>query len=647
MSKELIYDYFGNTTLRVFSLASNIEKQLQLLDKLFKDNPSKEWDDSEDGLQHKYFLELVKNELMHSSETKFKKQAKNARQKTSPLADFELIDRNKKLITTKGKELLNLLGSDENIWKNKNNFLQIENISLFFLSSLFSYVKQDKRENLFQKYLEVIKSCNFELSDKQFSCLPLINNFEQQEFLTLISKIGNDKLSVEQLIILAMGEESVNQQLEKFRNDINLYGEIKDTAYFAGGKGDGWVPKIQLFLEYCEKAHLKEVNENDLDKIYKDKYIRQNFIKPMAGKIKLISSKKNEINEALKLYIAENFSLDFYKNFFIFIKIEKHKKNLYDYKDLNRRYLNLTDCFEFGENISLTENFKLLFSVSDSNYVKNLLKDFYNFSEDSLDSQFNHPPIKEQLVTLGIKDPLDLRERKKNNDIAKIKELMKTKFPREKLYKHLMPLFKNRTLDSDQVLIDSVSKEANVPTIFEYLIAIAWCYFDGTFDPIISANLSLDADMLPKSHAGGGQSDIPIDKGDHLAMLEVTLTNKKAQKKAESEPVTRHLGELLLSINDMKKRKKSFGVFIAADLDPNTLDDWRNSRERVYRSKDREDKVNGLPLMALDTDNIIEILRKELSYKDLLPRFWTAMNSDEKSDGLKWYEDEVKPIFNS
>ena len=54
--------------------------------------------------------------------------------------------------------------------------------------------------------------------------------------------------------------------------------------------------------------------------------------------------------------------------------------------------------------------------------------------------------------------------------------------------------------------------------------------------------------MLPKSHAIGGNSDFEIKYDDHTLMIEVTLTESTNQRRAEMESVSRHLGNILLTI---------------------------------------------------------------------------------------------------
>jgi len=59
--------------------------------------------------------------------------------------------------------------------------------------------------------------------------------------------------------------------------------------------------------------------------------------------------------------------------------------------------------------------------------------------------------------------------------------------------------------------------------------------------------LSLDVNMLPKRHAGGGEADLIFKYNDtpsypaHDLLLEVTLSESTGQRQMEWEPVSRHL----------------------------------------------------------------------------------------------------------
>jgi len=642
--QDIKYASFGNTTLRVANLANNIEKQLLIFNDLFKHYPDFEWIDSETSLQFKYFEKLIDEKLVQSNEKNYQKKTKVARQKSVPLEDFGLINRSKKTISSKGQMLLDLLNDNESSQLNgRNNFLQIENISLFYLSAFFDYKKNDGVEGNFPKYLSVFNAFNFELSQEIFECLPLINNFDLNEFISLLKQLSNQQISQKDLIVRALIKSGIESQLSLFKLDIVKNKKIVDTSYFKGAKGGKWVPKIQHFLSFCEDVNNQKHTLENFESIYEDKYIKEKFIKPAVKHIPFRSNNLEDIYSAFTDYVMSNFVGDFYREFFLYIKVVGIIQNLKDYYDLNKRYLGLTDCFEFGDIVSINENLRVLFEVPDQDFVSKTLRNILSFEEDSLDHLLDNEFINRKLISLGVASTFDLKERKSNSDKEKIQTLLDKKFTRNELIR-LIRLFSQRSVENDKELQKSVSLSATVPTIFEYLIALAWCYFDNTLDPILSANLSLDTDMLPKSHAGGGQSDIPIDKIDHKVMLEVTLTNNVNQRRAETESVTRHLGKLLESIDNPEIRDKSYGVFIAPELHHTVLDDFRFNKNREWRNQNREIVAHGLNILSLNTEQIIAILTKDLNYSDLLPNFRRAMNSD-NMDGVEWQETEVATLF--
>ncbi|MTV88323.1 AlwI family type II restriction endonuclease, partial [Streptococcus pneumoniae] len=91
---------------------------------------------------------------------------------------------------------------------------------------------------------------------------------------------------------------------------------------------------------------------------------------------------------------------------------------------------------------------------------------------------------------------------------------------------------------NDKKVQELVTDNALVPTIFEYILAIAWYYIsDKKFQLRKSMQLTFSADNLPLSHAGGNKGDIEIEYSDKMLLLEATLMDKSTQKRGELEPV--------------------------------------------------------------------------------------------------------------
>ncbi|MDE7174420.1 MAG: AlwI family type II restriction endonuclease, partial [Helicobacter sp.] len=174
------------------------------------------------------------------------------------------------------------------------------------------------------------------------------------------------------------------------------------------------------------------------------------------------------------------------------------------------------------------------------------------------------------------------------------------------------------------------------------IIAIAWCYIDeNKIERILEAGLSLDSQLLPKSHAVGGNADFVYSYYNHSLMIEVTLTEKINQRRAEMESVSRHLGNLLLSL-DSAMREKTYGIFIAPYLDKNVINDFR-SRIHCYFENDTA-YIKGMKILPLSTEDIIRILKSHVNYKDIFSKFQEILSSKELW-GNQWYQTHVQMMI--
>lgn len=619
------YDYFANTTLRVEHTLYNFEMQLIIFSELFENADESDIWANDSELQMRY-LELLKANNLLKSNTKNSKGTKDARLKSAPLEDFNLIKRREKCLTAQGYELLELIKSQS--YKINNDFLQIDLISLFFLKAELNLLKP---QNLLQIYLQVFKKCGGEISNDMFYFLPLINNFSVDEFVNLVKQ---DKI-IDSVLDLSKQNE--------FLQDLSQ-NTIK-TDYFKTSKGD---KTAKIIVEVLESFILplrngENIDLNDLFIDNKYKIFRNNYLKYIFTKNK--KDRKIKIQEFYDYFVRNENLQEFGKRFFYFIKECKLKNNLKDYDDLNRRYMNLSGIFEFyDDKVSVNLVFKMILAHSKSDEIlQNIAQS--KVSKDSLNDYFKDIEFINAFKKYDIKNPQDLVNFKQNKDKKTLQTLINTHFSKDKIAK-ILGLFEDRKNDKKIFeIFDKFGKsEATIPTIFEYIIAIAWHYIDeGNLDRILQAGLSLDSKLLPKSHAVGGEADFSFTYSDHALMIEVTLTEKTNQRRAEMESVSRHLGNLLLNL-DEKIQQNSFGIFIAPYLDKNVLNDFR-SRIYCYFEKD-ENFIKGMKILPLNTSDIIKILRSRKSYKNLKTHFQKLFES--KNDwGSKWYEKEVKPFINS
>ena len=133
--------------------------------------------------------------------------------------------------------------------------------------------------------------------------------------------------------------------------------------------------------------------------------------------------------------------------------------------------------------------------------------------------------------------------------------------------------------------------------------------------------LSLDANLLPKSHAAGGDADIvyEYDKTTtypkHILLLEATLSDKTNQRRMELEPISRHLGQHLLKNNNTN----SYCVFITTYLDINVLSDFRYRKDFPYYDTNNSQKyIKGMKIIPLSTDILKNIIKKIKNIKNFM-----------------------------
>lgn len=523
------YSYFGNTSNRVERLLYNFELQLILFDRLFSEaQESEEWA-NDSSLQIRY-LELLREHGLIESKHKTKALGtKDARVKSAPLEDYGLINRKQKMLTERGRELLELIKNQS--YRIENEFLQLDLISLFFIKVSLGFSKDSVREGLFRRYLEVFRLKGGTLGIEEFRRLPLIDNFASTEdFLANIDVIPIDYT-----------------HLESFTQDMRL--KKFNPFYFKTAKGQKSALEIidvlqSIFLPLREG---KLTCEDSLKLLSKSA-----FKEPYLDCLLQGANDKKEKIARLQEFVKGD-EKDFAERFFTLIFKARVFANLDDYLDLNRRYLNLCGIFEFHKDrVSLNPLFNLLMRHSQHNQILDIIqKD--KITPTLLKQMSEDREFLSLCGELGIAHARDLKDYKIKRDREKLENLLKTRFSRENV-SHILGLFEDRKNDSKITAL--VSNEASVPTIFEYMIALAWCYIDeGRIERILEAGLSLDSNLLPKSHAVGGNADFVYIYDNHMLMVEVTLTEKNKSTQGGNGERFKAFGQSLARARFCKKTK--------------------------------------------------------------------------------------------
>lgn len=189
-----------------------------------------------------------------------------------------------------------------------------------------------------------------------------------------------------------------------------------------------------------------------------------------------------------------------------------------------------------------------------------------------------------------------------------------------------------------------MTDNADVPTIFEYVLGIIWYKVSGKRGRVLDyLKLSLDVNLLPITHAAGGETDIvweyekTKDYPQHCLLLEASLADSTNQRRMEMELVSRHLGNHLLRTGNMN----SYCVFATSFLHINVIGDFMNRKHDIYCDPSDNDKyVDGMKIIPLDTKDLAEIINRSITYSTLYNHFQKAYEAEERHP-KKWYDNYV------
>lgn len=350
---------------------------------------------------------------------------------------------------------------------------------------------------------------------------------------------------------------------------------------------------------------------------------------------------------------------DYIGEFYIAYARSKWIDGIREYSDTTTRLLSATGLFKFKNlpELSYKEILSLIFDadqlrenvfgeMTDEEYVSYeeaensyfgkcvSLVEIFNFSHDDISAKT------EKLEKhLGVSAATDVKKFLSDQKNAEFIAHINDKYPKEKIVE-LLPLFSDRRKDNQ--IKKEVNDAATVPTIYEYIIGIAWYYISNKeFDLYNSLNLTLNADFEPVIHAGGGDGDIVIHYEKIIVMLEVTLMNKQAQKRSEWEPVLRHS----LNLKATNEPKETITFFIADELDYNTINIWRAIASVSLESTNTHAKVDGVIIMPFTNKEVLAFLENSVYYKDIVKAVKDSFTKVPQITDVKWHEEIMSTLI--
>lgn len=655
---------FGTTSFRMNSFNQNIEKQLSYLSS-FWNNPDNIHLDWTKDTQQKYYKFLYKNGFVKGNILNDPdKQAKTGRQKTSPLEELGLVRENRRL-TLVGEKLLKIAEMKD---FTPDNEFGIPKDSFIYFKQLLKVAIHVNSEYV-RPYLvigQLIYFCNSYLTEDEFTYLaPLcINQETTQLIIKDIEKLRAHEIDIDTIL----SEVIIMNDLYNYKKALNFFvtkPATSENIQIIGMNRDGIKhDKVYVPLFNALKSFYLDGQKNDecINAIAQ-------AINGLSGKLKgfwhkTLFNKKKKFNKRRRYpYSAEDLKLnkfnnintiyDFKETFFFYLHVFKIRATLSDYYDLNRRYLKLTDSILFeNERVEFTELFNSFFHTEARHFFDNAfskssnllerdcsLTDINHFLTFSLESVIRN--FKELYhIKTEIHDISDLKHHLKSRNRKLFIDFIDKKFPNHEIVR-LLSLFEERSKRSnkhDNELMRKVDYEADVPTIFEYVVGIIWFrlsdYKGDIFDYM---KLSLGADMLPRQHAAGGNSDIVYQYSasqfydKHTLLIECTLMQGINQRNCEMEPVTRHLLNYMLDYD-----RNSYCVFIANKLVPAILSDFRmRAFSPMYR--DTNSSVESMKIIPLDIKDLKNIVNSQIKYPTLYQIFDAAYHDTEyRDDPISW-----------
>lgn len=492
----------GTTSFRTADFNQKIERQLTLLSKFWEVHTDAVWSGN-DEIQSLYYDFMKDNDFLTGDAPN---KPKDAREKTSGLIDLGLID-NERRPTAAGESLRQITSCGD---FRSNNLLQIPADSYIYFKQMLK-TSNDVDGEIVRPFVVLVLALNQleYLTQEEFTyLLPLITT--SQKFRTIVDCIKRlrkgditiDKIIVDTLLSMENYREARLYLLERPVSEhvicqagINRKSRQYDSTYYPLYRAIESLDRnnaqsILDLLQACRNIRIGSLWCNHL------------FKTTNRGKIKKLLSAS--LNDVPILNCRNEFELK--DSFFRLMHLFKVKANLSDYFDLNRRYFGTTDTILFKDNrVELSPVPKCFFDLCAENLeeiafttspllpldcdIEKIIPR-YDIEESDL-----HRKLADK-YGLAPQSLSDIRTFLDDERHERFNRLIDARFPDHVLLELLSDFETRNDINIRRLVTDN----ADVPTIFEYIVGIVWYKVSNRKGRILDYfNLSLDADLLPKT----------------------------------------------------------------------------------------------------------------------------------------------------
>ena len=629
----------GTTSFRTAQLNVKIEQQLIMLYELHQTKGDWQWNSQ---LQTEYYDFMQLNKFVKGDASR---KDKDAREKTSGLVDIGLLTANREL-TEVGKKLKNMAEQHE---FEVNNFFELEADSdLYFKQLLKTHLTVGNQT--VRPYIilaKLLKECGY-LSYTEFTyLLPLCTSDETtQQIIENIPLLRQNKIDIHHIIDKhLMSFDNYQMALNLLKNHevsedlICVIGMNRKSRNYDKPYYDVFLNLIDVFIDK-NRQKIYELFQS----IKKTKQAKKWLPYIFASNKESVIRKQNFDVLCKKSAFFHCKNIDELKIvFFKYLHIFKAMATLEDYFDLNQRYFNLTNTIIFDEQ---TVKFDILPNYYFKNNIDELYKSAYqtckNLTQDvELNQIHSALAIDEKLIFKQINQDYRLEVNSleqvktllQNERYERFEHLLNTRFTSVNLIE-LLDCFETRS--NDNRIRELVTDDAEIYTSFEYVIGLIWYRISEQQGDILKfLQLSLQANLLPKSHAQGGYADIIYKYSEnkfypkHDVLIEATLATGNNQRRMELEPVSRHLGDYLLDYDNAC----DYSIFVSTFLHLNVISDFRHRKTYWYYPKDFPSDnriIKGMKIIPIDTAWLKNALIQNKKYADLYTFFDDLHNQEIK-----------------
>lgn len=577
-----------------------------------------------------------------------------ARHYTNNLVKLGFTDDNRE-ISPVGSLLLDLkkLKKDE-----LEIMLPIDGVNIVYLRQLLKLRLFDNEE---ERYYSPFNLAIFALLKRQ--------RLSENEFSELVQGLSpySDFSDIENYVLNYHEGDIVSDMAIDIPAEIRVTKKLSEDifrTYFRNRKSasaiDVYWKYYELIIEYIQKSDTSSIDK--LMTYYEEN--RQMLNKAFGCGQNIFVQKTGErLNPArfqkqYKKMFEGNINTYMFRQF----TLSKQLDQIREYSDTTKRIFKATGIISFDNGFVELAYRELCACIFEANRVKeriagiiseelHSLYDCYGAYEEGINSYYCditsvseifeiyeeeteavEENIKKEFPGVEINDiPVVVANRRKQE----FANFIEKAYPANKV-KNLLSMFGDRS--NDKEIKETVCQDATVPTIYEYIVGIAWYYFSGKrIDILGSYNLTLSANFEPLVHAGGGQGDIVIYEDDKVVMLEATLMNANSQKRGEWEPVLRHSINLKVDEEAANTGREVTSFFIADSFDYNTINIWKAvAAVPLQSSIDKGKFTDNVVIMPINNEELSILMDKDCEYDEIITKVHKLFEVDKINFDIDW-----------